>query len=132
MKADLALVGILGLLCGALIYVAAQWARQFVPDVLGGVVFAWIIFAMLLLISLAEMPLMLLALRRMAQTKTHRWILLGTYAFYVSFAFVYAALFVLVIGDNVLGNVLAALGVVRFVSGIFVGRGPLHRSQGRV
>jgi len=122
-KRDLIFSGILGLLGGWLIFLAANWARNFVPTLLPGFVFALVTFAALLLLAVAEMPMMVFALRKMTQPATlPRRLIAATFSFYVFFAAIYAAIFVLLTDANYfyLSALLAALGIVRFFSGVFI------------
>jgi hypothetical protein len=70
--------------------------------------------------ALAEMPMMVLALRTMRRGKTLPLLAALTNVAYVMFAAVYAGIFLLLTGDETLGLVMASLSVVRFGSGVFV------------
>ncbi len=123
MKRDIALSGFIGLLIGAIIFVAARWIKHYIPSLVSGFAGTAIVFAILLSLALAEMPMMLFALRRMAHSPTTpRTLVAGTNMGYVMFASIYASVFVLTTGDHYysLGSVLAALGLLRFASDVLV------------
>ncbi|MBI3913500.1 MAG: hypothetical protein HY327_04840 [Chloroflexi bacterium] len=119
MKKDLSIGGIVGLLSGALIYFATNWLTKYLPSLLSGPPLVGIVFVGLLFIALAEMPLMVYALRKIVRGSSG-WIAAATFGFFVSFAFVYAAVFIFATGDEALGNWLAALGLARFASGVLI------------
>lgn len=111
----------MGLLLGAAIYFGASAVAARIPILVHGGVGVAIVFAILLLISLAEMPMMLFGLRQMARSSaTPRVFLIGTYTIFVVFASVYASIFVLATAEFALGLALAALCVARFVSGVWI------------
>lgn len=123
MKRDLIFSGILGLVAGLLILLGANWAKSFIPTLLPGFVFALVTFVILLLTASAEMPVMVFALRKMAQhATTPRMIVAAFFSFYVLFAAIYAAILVLLTDADYfyLSVILAALGIVRFFSGVFI------------
>ena len=79
--------------------------------------------AFLILIALGEMPLMVLALRKIAQSLTMpRNLIAAGFSFWVRFAANYAAILVLLTDACYLckSSILAAPGIVRLASGIFV------------
>lgn len=121
MKRDLILAGILGLGLGIAIFAGASALSIFVPILLRArlvVIFAFIFF---LVLSFIELPLMIVALRQLARSKsTSPRLVWATFAIFVMFAAIYAAMFVLLTGQIVWGIVLAALCLVRFASGVFV------------
>ena len=123
MKRDLILAGLIGLVVSLFIFLGANWLKRVVPVLFPDVSATLVIFVFLLLVALVEMPMMVFALRKMAQSATapRRLITLGFWL-YVVFASVYAAMYVLLTGDNYfsLGTVLAALALVRFASGVLV------------
>lgn len=117
MNPAVAIAGLLGLLGGAVIYWGAGALVQHLPILLSGAGAA-IAFAVLLLISLAEMPMMLFGLRQMARSQTMpRGLMMGTYVLFVMFAAIYASIFVLITGEFAWGMLLAALGLVRYAGG---------------
>ena len=112
------MAGLLGLLAGGVIYWGAGALAQHIPILLQGGPGVAIAFAILLLISLAEMPMMLFGLRHMARSPTTpRGFMIGTFAAFVMFAAIYASVFVLISGELVWGMVLAALCLVRYAGG---------------
>ncbi len=121
MKGSLLIAGIVGLLLSAAIYWGGSIVARRIPILVTSPVGAGIVFALLLAVALAEMPIMIFGLRQMARSlNTPRPALNGTFVIYVTFAAVYAAAFVLVTGQFAWGLVLAALSLVRLASGIVI------------
>lgn len=121
MRRGFILAGSIGLVLGAAIYFGAGTVAARIPILVHGGVGVAIVFAILLLISLAEMPMMLFGLRQMARSPaTPRVFLVGTYTIFVVFASVYASIFVLATAEFALGLALAALCVARFASGAWI------------
>jgi hypothetical protein len=121
MKPGLAIFGLLGILVGAGIYWGAGAVAARIPILLQGGIRAAIAFAILLLISLAEMPMMLFGLRQMARNETTPYALvIGTFTVFVMFASVYASVFVLITGEFAWGLALAALCLARFAGGAWL------------
>ena len=121
MKRGFVVAGLIGLAIGAAIYFGASAVALRVPILVRGGVGVAIVFAVLLLISLAEMPMMLFGLRQMARSQTTpRALVIGTFTVFVVFALVYASIFVLLTGAMAWGLVLAALGLARFAGGVWV------------
>ncbi len=122
MKRDIALSGILGLIVGLLIVFFANWLKGFIPTPVSDSITTLVVFSIILLIALLEMPLMVFAIRRMSGTIMPRRIIGGVFLFYVSFAAVYAAIFLLLTADSYsnLGMVLFASSTIRFLTGIFI------------
>ncbi len=120
MKRALALSGFIGLLFGAGIYAGASVLTTLLPILVQGVVGAAIIFAIVLFFSLAEMPMMLFALRQMTRRTNPRRMVIIVFSLYVMFASVYASIFVLLTGQVVWGLALALLCAVRFASGVLI------------
>ena len=121
MRRDLTLFGLVGIGLGASNYFCARALSARIPILIQGGISAAIAFVVLLLISLAEMPMMLFGLQQMARSATTpRALLIGTFTVFVIFASVYASVFVLITGEIVWGLVLAALSLPRFVGGLWV------------
>ena len=121
MRRDLIVVGLVGLFFGAAVYFGAGTVATRIPTLVRGSIGVAVVFAILLLISLAEMPMMLFGLRQMARSpSTSRVLLIGTYTIFVVFASVYASVFVLLTAEFALGLALAALCVARFASGAWI------------
>ncbi len=121
MKADIAVAGLVGLAGGGVVFLAAYWYKDNIPLLIPGRLGAGIVFFVLLVLALSEMPVMLWALRKMVRDQsTPRLAVLGTHVAYSSFAAIYAAAFVLLTGEEMLALVLAAIGVLRFVSGVWI------------
>ena len=121
MRRGLIVAGLIGLAIGAAIYFGASAVASRVPILVRDGIGVAIFFAVLLLISLAEMPMMLFGLRQMARSQTTpRALMIGTFAVFVVFASVYASIFVLLTGAMAWGLVLVALGLARFAGGVWV------------
>ena len=111
--------GLAGLGAGALLTWVTAWLAT--DDVLPRLAPAgaptWALLGFVLFFSLAEMPLMIFGLRRMAGSSrtiaAARLTMLTTSAF-VFFAAVYAAAFTLLTGQTGLGAALAGLCLARF------------------
>ena len=124
MKRDLVLSGIAGLILGLIVFLAANCVKNYIPFLAPSFLATLIVFAILILIAFLEMPMMVFALRKMAQSATMpRGVIVGVFLFYVAFAAVYASMHVLLTGDNYFyfGTLLAALGLVRLASGMWIG-----------
>ena len=118
MSPVLAISGLFGLLAGAAIYLGAGALAQHIPILFRGGAGAAIAFVALLLISVAELLVMLFGLRHMAHSTTMpRVLVIGTFTVFVMFAAVYASVFVLITGEFAWGLALAALCLVRYAGG---------------
>jgi hypothetical protein len=107
------------LACNLITFLLAVWLETFVPAPVTG----WLValaFLFFLVISLLEIPIMVIGLRKLAAdgSTTSLTLLKLTNAFYVFFAAVYAGMFVLLTGRFWAGAGLAALGVFRFLSSL--------------
>lgn len=122
MKRDIAISGILGLVLGLFIFFFANWLKTFIPILVADFITTLVVFAILLIIALIEMPMMVFAIRLLSNTTISRRVVDSAFLFYVSFASIYALIFILFAGNDYpyFGTMLAALGLVRFVSGIFL------------
>ncbi len=121
MRRDLVVSGLIGLFVAAGIYFGAGAVSARIPVLIQGGAGAVIVFAILLLISLVEMPMMLFGLRQMARSQTTPGALvIGTFMVFVIFASVYASIFVVLTNEFAWGLVLAALCLARFASGVLV------------
>lgn len=91
-----------------------------IPVLVTSSVFAWGLFLFLLAFSLAEIPVMIFGIRRIAAGPNPRakYVALLVIAGYVFFAAVYAAPFILLTGWLGLGVVLAALSLARFITAL--------------
>jgi hypothetical protein len=119
-KRELVLPGVVGLVVGAAIYLFSSAVAARLPLLLQGSIVVAIVFVIFLAIALAEMPMMVWGLRQMARAPSPpRVMLVVTFAIYVAFASVYAAIFVL-LTQSALSIALAALCLARFVSGIWI------------
>ena len=121
MNPVIGIAGLLGLLAGAAVYWVAGLLAQRIPILIQGDAGAVIAFAILLLISLAEMPIMLFGLRHMARSQaTPPGLVIGTFTLFVMFAGVYASVFVLITGQWAWGLVLVALCLGRYATGVLL------------
>lgn len=80
----------------------------------------WIILLFLLTFSLTEIPVMIFGIRRIAASVNPKakYVALFTNAGYTFFGAVYAAPFILLTGELILGTALAGLSFVRFMSAV--------------
>ena len=117
MKLDVAIAGAVGVLLGSGIYYVASTASTQVPTLIGHPVGVAIFGLILLAIAIAEIPIMTFGLKKIAASTTPRPFLLGTHLIFVTFASVYAAIFVLFTGQIGWGLIIAAGLVVRFLVG---------------
>jgi hypothetical protein len=118
--------GLLGLI-GSLLLTAVSVAVMvlgYIPVLLQQPLFIWGLFLFLLLLSVLEIPVMILALRRMATStgpKTN-YITMLTNMAYTFFAGVYATPFILLTGatwqELLAGIGLALLSIVRFITSL--------------
>ena len=82
--------------------------------------YAWGLFLFLAIFSVAEIPLMIYGIRRIAQSPDPRAtsVALITNMFYVLFGAVYALPYILLTGRFGSGMVLAAFSIARFISAV--------------
>ena len=108
--------GLAGVAAGAALTTVAAWvaASGTVPRLVPPGPATWVLLGIALVFSLAELPLMVFALRRMAGAAPHRLVVLTTAAF-VFFAAFYAAPFTILTGQVIIGIALAGLCLVRLV-----------------
>ncbi len=113
--------GVLGFGLGMAIFAGASALSTLVPILLRTRLLVSLAFIFFFVLSIIEMPLMIVALRQMVcRHSTSPRLVRATFAIFVMFAAVYAAMFVLLTGQIVWGTVLAGLCLVRFASGVFV------------
>jgi hypothetical protein len=120
-RAGVLLSGAAGLVAAALLAGAAAWLvgsgrlKPLLPLPAIAILFAVVFGA----ISLAEIPIMVFAMRRLAvERPENRPVVLGLNALYVSFAAVYALPLFLLCGHVVLGWVLSGLAALRLASSL--------------
>ena len=117
----LLLSGLAGLLACALLAAVAAWlvAGNRVKAPLPYSTVTWLFALIFGGISLAEIPMMIFALRRLlVERKGNSSVVLGMNALFVSFAAVYGAAVLLFTGSLAWGLTLCALGLVRFLSSL--------------
>ena len=118
----LLLSGLAGLIANAVFFSgAALVQRTLLPPLFSGWMAA-VLLLFCLLLSVAEIPIMVLALRKLAaDPKRKSPVLLAlTNALYVFFAAVYASLVVLLTGQVGPGLGLSGLGIVRLASSLIL------------
>lgn len=119
-RSRVVLTGSIGLI-GAVILTAfclLVMARAWIPALLTGPYLVWGMFLFLAAFSVAEIPMMIFAMRRMVASANPRatFLVLLTTAAYTFFASVYAAPFILLTGQLWAGAALAGLSLARFVA----------------
>jgi hypothetical protein len=128
LRSSLFLSGALGVAGGAVLTGVALflWRRYVVSPLVSGVG-VWLLLGFLLFFSLAEIPLMIFGLRRLADSASGVRLAILTNAAFTFFAAVYAAPFLLLTGRVKIGLALASLCLFRLASALsFVpGRRPL-------
>jgi hypothetical protein len=106
------------------------WKMDLAPLITGWG--TWILLGFLLLFSLAEIPVMIFAMRQMVIASPGTWLAVLTNAVFTWFAAVYAAPFLLLTGKVGIGVGLAGLGLVRFAGALVFVPGhemPMSKSQ---
>ncbi len=113
------LIGLAGaVLLTALCLLAMVW--NLIPPLVTDTVYAAGLLLFLLFFSLAEIPVMIVGMRRIAASANPKakYVALLVNVGYVLFAAVYAAPFILLTGWLGAGTALAALSIVRFASAL--------------
>lgn len=120
-RRNLLLAGIGGLLASVLLAAAASWAvtsETLIPPLPYRLV-SWLLVVILGAFSLAEIPMMVFAMRRLSAERTSNLhMVAGLNALYVFFAAVYGAPVSLLTGSVGWGLALSALSVVRLVTSL--------------
>jgi hypothetical protein len=116
LRSQLTLSGLAGVAGGAALMGGAVWLlRQTgLPPLITGPA-TWALLGLLLLFSLAEIPLMIFGMRRMAVNAAGRRLAVLTNIAFTFFAAIYATPFLLLTGKVSISLVLAGLCLVRFV-----------------
>lgn len=114
-RIELALCGAAGVALAALLYWLALWAQGALSFLLLISGAGFVIFWMLLLVSLAELFVMTIGLRRLAARWPVRLLCLIAVG-YVGFAGVYALLYALFVPDLRGIQILAALSLARWLT----------------
>jgi hypothetical protein len=121
METGLLTSGLIGLAANAILALTAAFLIWFkvIPVLLKGWP-GWIVFAFLLVISLAEIPLMVFGLSKIAAGGDRRAvrIVAVTNALFVFFAAIYGAPVILLTGRVAAGLALCALGLLRLLSAL--------------
>ncbi len=84
----------------------------------------FLVFAVLFVVALVEMPVMLFALRTLDARRLPPLLLYGVNMGYIAFASVYALIQVALFGESTWSLALVALSLVRWASDLFLGRVP--------
>ncbi len=125
LRRKLLLAGVAGLVGGAILawLSALIVRRELIPILIGGR-WAGAVFAFLLALSLAEIPLMVYGLRKIVVTDTPGldWAAAVTNSAFVAFAAVYGGAFILLTGRIGWGLALCGLGLVRFGASLIFAR----------
>lgn len=95
-------------------------AEGWLPVLVTDTVYRWGIFLFLAAFSVAEIPIMIFGLGRLATSANPRakYVVLLANAGYPFFGAVYAAPFILLTGQLALGTAMAALSFVRFATAV--------------
>lgn len=119
---SLILTGLVGLIAAVLVtalcFVVMLW--EWVPVLVIGAIYGWVIFLFLLVFSVTEIPVMIVGMRRIAASANPkaRYLVLLLNCGYVFFGAVYAVPYILLTGGLVLGALLASLSLVRFITSL--------------
>jgi hypothetical protein len=115
LRSQLTLSGLAGVASGAALMGGTVWLlrRTGLPPLIAGPAM-WALLGLLLLFSLAEIPLMIFGMRRMAVNAAGRRLAALTNVAFTFFAAVYATPFLLLTGKVSISLVLAGLCLVRF------------------
>ena len=121
-RASVVVTGLIGLF-GAVMLIALClfiMVQAWLPALINRPVFVWGFFLFLIFFSLAEIPLMIFGIRRVAVSANPKakYVALLTNVGYVFFGAVYAAPFILLTGQVIPGTVLAALSLVRYIAAV--------------
>lgn len=121
-RLSITLTGLIGLI-GAVILTALClfiMIRGWIPPLVTHTVYVWALFLFLIFFSIAEIPMMIFSIRRIAASANPKakYLVLLINTGYAFFGAVYAAPFILLTGRLGLGAAMAALSLVRFISAI--------------
>ncbi|MCB0208285.1 MAG: hypothetical protein KDJ52_03080 [Anaerolineae bacterium] len=123
-RANIIATGLMGLV-GAIVVIGMSLSivvSNWIPILLTRPIIIWTLFLVLLFFSVAEIPLMVYSMRRIAASTNPKagYLVLLTNTGYTFFAGVYAAPFILLAGRSTLelvaGVLLGSLAFVRFIS----------------
>ena len=121
-RLSVVLTGLIGLV-GAILFTAfciLIIVQGWIPIILTSPLIVWGLFIFLAIFSVAEIPMMIFGMRRIASSANPRakYVTLLTNTGFTFFAAVYAAPFILLTGNIWAGTALAALSVARFIAAI--------------
>jgi hypothetical protein len=121
LRSQLALSGLVGVLGGVLLTVGILWLQRRIglPPLVTGL-WTWALLAVLLLFSLAEIPLMIFGMRHMIGSPSGTRLAVLTNGVFTFFAAVYATPFLLLTHRRVVGLMLAGLCLVRYVGALLL------------
>ena len=125
-RTSIVLTGLAGLAGALLLTLVCLYVMGagWIPALITRPAFVWGIFGFLLFFSIAEIPVMVVGMRRLAESSNPKAkvLVLITNTGYTFFAGVYAAPFILLTGQSTLqliaGAFLGALSVVRFITAV--------------
>ena len=108
------LSGLAGLALAALLTMGVAGVIKYgLPPVVVSATGRLVLLLFVLFFSVVEIPLMVIALRRIAASSTNVWVIAITHTAFVFFAAFYAALYTLLTGQIWTGVALASLSLVR-------------------
>lgn len=121
-RPSIIITGAIGLIAAVMLTAFCLFIMKqaWLPTLVERPVYVWGLFLFLTFFSIAEIPVMIFGIRRIAASVNPKakYVALLTNAGYTFFAAVYAAPFILLTGWLGLGIALAALSLVRFISTI--------------
>ena len=125
-RTSVILTGLIGVVSALLLtgLCLAVMAGGYIPVILVRPLFVWGLFLFLLFFSVVEIPVMVMGMRRIAESDNPkaRYLALVTNAGFTFFAAVYAAPFILLAGQSTLtltaGALLGLLCIVRFITAV--------------
>jgi hypothetical protein len=125
-RTSLLFTGLLGLAGGLVLTAFCLFVMLsgWIPPLVRDPFYVWLLFLFLLFFSVAEIPVMIVAMRRMAASPNPKakYVVMVANAGYTLFAGVYAAPFILLAGhampELAAGALMSALGLVRFITAI--------------
>ncbi|MBN1219283.1 MAG: hypothetical protein JXM69_10175 [Anaerolineae bacterium] len=121
-RPNIVLTGLVGLV-GSVLFTAfciLVIVQGWIPIILTSPLVGWGVFLFLAIFSVAEIPVMIFGMRRIAASANPRakYVALLTNVGFTFFASVYAAPFILLTGNVWAGAALAALSLARFIAAV--------------
>jgi hypothetical protein len=116
------LTGLIGFIAAVILtaFCLYTMAQEWIPVILTNPTYVWVLFLFLAVFSVAEIPLMIFGIRRIAASANPKakYVALLTNTGYTFFAAVYATPFILLTGYLWTGAAMASLSLARFVSAV--------------